>query len=622
MRFAVALVAVAAALATSYSGFFFFRDNLTTHYPLKVISAETFRSGEIPWWNFHDMGGQPLAGNPNALTFYPDNVLYLFLPAHVAFNLHFFLHLAGGFFAMRALCSARGLGDRDATVGAALWLLSGVVVSTTAFYNLVTNVFLIPLAFLGAEKRSPRLLGCAFGLMVLGSEPMTMFGTALAVAVVAAGRMRWTSIAAAIVLSAGVAAPQLAAYSEIAAEVERSVPMSPSAVLATSLTWTRVAEIFVWPLSGFLNDPGGLRGRLFSTIFIGIIALPALMTRSRYAAIVMASLFFALGSNNPMVDALVRAAPTARIVRFPEKLVLPMTAALVVLIAGYLARARFRRAWLLLTLLPLLWAAVRALPLDWFAPYRVPQQPPIRVHWEPTVFAGRTDARSEYQQRAAVLDWMFGAVANLRYGVGRSPDNMHSLLSRAVAERFAAVTPDVKLRYLRVNGCNVEGALPMAVIVPAVEPARSIFEAVRILESPRFDERVAAVGPMSIAGFRSSEGRIERYVEDGQTVRVNVDAAGPVLVMVNQTFFESWVARSGDTELETVPLNVDRLGVIVPRGRHEVTLTFGRLRGVVIAGWILSIVLLLASAFPHFVEKLHRGAGEVERSSDEDRASV
>lgn len=243
MRFAVALVAVAAALATSYSGFFFFRDNLTTHYPLKVISAETFRSGEIPWWNFHDMGGQPLAGNPNALTFYPDNVLYLFLPAHVAFNLHFFLHLAGGFFAMRALCSARGLGDRDATVGAALWLLSGVVVSTTAFYNLVTNVFLIPLAFLGAEKRSPRLLGCAFGLMVLGSEPMTMFGTALAVAVVAAGRMRWTSIAAAIVLSAGVAAPQLAAYSEIAAEVERSVPMSPSAVLATSLTWTRVAEI-------------------------------------------------------------------------------------------------------------------------------------------------------------------------------------------------------------------------------------------------------------------------------------------------------------------------------------------------------------------------------------------
>ena len=622
MRLVLALVVVAAALATSYFGFFFFRDNLTTHYPLKVISAETFRSGEIPWWNFHDMGGQPLAGNPNALTFYPDNVLYLFLPAHVAFNLHFLLHLAGGFLTMRALCRVRGLADRDATIGGALWLLSGVVISSTAFYNLVTNVFLIPLAFLGLEKRSPRLLGCAFGLMVLGSEPMTMLGTALAVAIAGVGRMRWTSIAAAIALAVGVATPQLIAYFEIAAEVERSVPMSPSAVLATSLTWTRVAEIFVWPLSGFLNDPGGLRGRLFSTIFIGIIALPALVTKSRYAAIVVACIFLALGSNNPIVDALVRAVPSARIVRFPEKLVFPMTAALVILIAGYLARTRFRRAWLVVTLLPLLWATVRALPIDWFAPYRVPRQPPVRVHWEPTIFVGRTDARSEYHQRAAAFDWMFGAVANLRYGVGRSPDNMHSLLSRAVAERFAAVTPDIKLRYLRVNSCNVEGALPMAVIVPAVAPARSIFEAVRTLESRRFDERRFAVGPMSIAGFRSSAARIDRYVEDGQTVRIDVDAGGPVLLMVNQTFFESWVARSGDAELETVPLNVDRLGVIVPRGRHEVTLTFGRLRGVVIAGWILSILLLAGSAFPRLVEKLHRRPGKVERPSDEDRASV
>ena len=80
------LVAIAATCIAVF-GFFYFRDNLGTHYPIKVISARIFRAGQIPWWNFYDGGGQPLAGNPNTLTFYPDNFLYLLLPAHVAFNL-------------------------------------------------------------------------------------------------------------------------------------------------------------------------------------------------------------------------------------------------------------------------------------------------------------------------------------------------------------------------------------------------------------------------------------------------------------------------------------------------------------------------------------------------------
>ena len=314
--------------------------------------------------------------------------------------------------------------------------------------------------------------------------------------------------------------------------------------------------------------------------------------------------------------------PSIRIARFPEKLVLPMTAALVVLIAGYLARTRFRRAWLLITCLPLLWSAFRALPVDWFAPYRVEPRAPARVHWTPTIVAGRTDARTEYHRRAAALDWMFGATANLRYGVGPSPDNMHALLSRAVSERFAAVTPDVKARYLRINGCNVAGALPLAMIVPATLPARNLIEAVRTMESPRFNERIVAVAPMSIAGFRSASGRVESYAEDGQTLRITVDAAGPVLLMVNQTFFENWVARIGDTTLETLPLNVDRLGVIVPAGRHQISIAFGRRRIAVIVGWIVSAALLLGSAFPSFVEKLHRRSGEIKRTADEDGAHV
>ncbi|MFZ2492761.1 MAG: hypothetical protein WA208_14870, partial [Thermoanaerobaculia bacterium] len=177
-RVAIALSALLCAMLAAYLGFFFFRDNFSTHYPVKAISAEAFRAGEIPWWNFHDSGGQPLAGNPNTLTFYPDNVLLLFLPAHVAFNLHFLLHLAGGFFAMRGLARARGASPQVAATAASIYALSGAVISATAFYNLVTTVALLPLALLGVERRSVRTVGAAIGLMLLAAEPV-MLGAAV-----------------------------------------------------------------------------------------------------------------------------------------------------------------------------------------------------------------------------------------------------------------------------------------------------------------------------------------------------------------------------------------------------------------------------------------------------------
>src|ERR1041384_7739770 len=120
-KVAIPLALAVAAMLVAWLGFFFFRDNFSTHYPIKVLSSQSFRAGEIPWWNFADGGGQPLAGNPNTLTFYPDNVLYLFLPAHVAFNLHFLIHLVAAWFAMRALSKS--------TFAAWLYVLSGLALS-------------------------------------------------------------------------------------------------------------------------------------------------------------------------------------------------------------------------------------------------------------------------------------------------------------------------------------------------------------------------------------------------------------------------------------------------------------------------------------------------------------
>ena len=596
--------ATALALAAQF-GFFFYRDNFSTHYPLKVISAASYRAGEIPYWNFHDSGGQPLAGNPSGQTFYPDNILYLFLPAHVAFNLHFLLHLVAAFFAMRALCRARGVSEAAAHFAAATYVLSGVVVSSASSYHAVVVVALIPFALFAAERRSWRLLGVACGLMGLAAEPVVTFAAAIAIAIVAIGRMRIRDLGLAVLLAVLIASPQLIALSEITGEVERIVGFSTRTALNTSLTWTRVAEIFVWPLLGVLNELGGgaLRARLFSTIFLGAIALPALFRRSRYTAIAAVMLFLALGENNPIVLWLVEHGP--RLIRFPEKFIMVFVIAAVVLIAHFYERTRYRRIWAIVTLIPLLITAWRALPIDWFAPYDIHGDAPLqRVYVKSTIPSGTMPARVEYRKRAAAREPLFGAVAGVRYALVPSPDNMHSLLSRAALERFHGGT---RKRYLDIE------MLPPVVAVPLALGARNLREAVAIVEDPRFDPRAYAAAPVRFHGFRSARTRHLRYTEHGQTIFIELDAEGPVLLLVNQSYFSAWSAQ----KLETFPMNVDRLGVYVPAGTKTIKLRFGRNRLGVAVAWGASIALLLAVLA---IEIRDRRARQVERPGDDNRA--
>ncbi len=631
----VGIVAVAALAATQL--LFFYRDNFGTHYPIKTISADVFRGGEIPYWNFFDGGGQPLAGNPNTLTFYPDNVLYLFLPAHVAFNFHFLLHLILGFLAMRALTRS--------TAAAWIYAVSGIAVSATAFYNLITAIALVPFAFFAAERRSPLLLGAAFGLLVLGSEPVTILATALGVAILVFRRMRVRELAVAAGIAVVIALPQLIAYSEIAGEVERGVHRySARTVLNASLEPKRIAELAIAPMKPLLNDR--YDERFFSTIFLGMIAVPAMMRRSRYTWLVLILLFFALGRYNPVVAYAVEHFERLRVLRFPEKLALPISVALVALIARELDVVRrywgvaaavpvafaaydlgswqlvivsialamaavlmlpTRQAMLILTFVPLVYWGARAAPVDWLTHYRVEPRPMDRVYVQPLPPAGQS-AREEYRARAERLEPLFGAVAGLRYGVDRSPDGMFSVLSRIAAERFAATREE---RYLRIAGCHVPGRLPRAFVVGNAVGVRTIAEAVQSIERGSFDERQSALAPPRYNGFRSAAGaKVTRLIERGQTLQVSVSATGPVLLFVNESYFRGWVARANGKALATIPLDLDRLGVLVP-GNSEVTLQFGRHRNAVAITWILSALLL--------IYVLDRGARQVQRAADEDR---
>jgi hypothetical protein len=559
-------------------GFFFFRDNFSTHYPIKVLSAAAFRAGEIPWWNFADGGGQPLAGNPNTLTFYPDNVLYLILPAHIAFNLHFLLHLILGWFAMRSLTRSR--------FGAWLWVLSGVAMSALAFYNLITSIALIPLALLGAERRNAVQLGVAFGLLALAGEPVVIVATAIAVLILftrsrgdaemgfspsASPRLRVTIVS--LFIATGVASPQLISYSEIAKEVERTHGYSAQTVLNASFDPRRLLELLIGPVMK-IDAP-----HLFPTLLLGLIVIPAIFRRSRYTVVAATMLFFALGAFNPLVRMLVESFSVLRIGRFPEKFAIVMCAALVVLAAEYVRESKTPRIWTIVTFTPLLIWAVVTIPIDWFAPYRTTPQSTRRV-FTPNMPGGQGIDRDHYRERARRLEPLFGATAGLEYVLNRSGDGMHSLLSRIASERFATTRNE--------NWLRIATARPS--IVPVAYAAPTIPDAVNMIEAG-----VPAVAPQP---FTSATGaRITRLARNGQTISIAVATSAPALLAVDQSYFRAWSATMAGRELETTPINLDRLGVVVPSS-GTITLTFGRHQTLVVIAWILSTLTLLLSASP------------------------
>jgi len=160
----------------------YLRDVLATHYPMKVAEAEALRAGRLPLVDVYRASGQPLAGNPNALPFYPTNLFYLTSTPLWAMNLHFWLHLLLALPAFAWLGRAWGLSRPGAWAGGAVWATSGFVLSQMNFLNLVAGVALVP-AFVAAclrldeEGRLRSWRGAAAGalwaLLLLAGDPIT-----------------------------------------------------------------------------------------------------------------------------------------------------------------------------------------------------------------------------------------------------------------------------------------------------------------------------------------------------------------------------------------------------------------------------------------------------------------
>lgn len=692
-----------AALAGSDFFFLFYRDNFATHFPARAIAAESLLNGHFPYWNFRAGGGQPLAGNPNTLTFYPTTILYLLFPVHWAFNLHFVLHLVLGFLFTRMLSRKLGASAQASVVAAGMYLLSGVVVSTLTFYNLVCAVALLPLILLSALEFFDRpsgitatLLGGGCGLLGLAGEPVMILSAAFLLGFLSLRRLALRQlplVALCAIVALAVVSPLLVAYSEIGPEVERSFQRySASTVLAASFEPRRIPELLGIP-STFLGAPrpvGVPPDRPWPPLIpfatLGAIIVPAVFSlhdkacrRMQVAALLL--LVASFGRFNPIIAATVESLPSSRIIRYPEKLLIPFTLLVCLLLAVWMDREKKRRATLFvvvagvalallystdtfslttiaftvvqltalflvcvrplgstmnetiavaLTLTCLVIAAVRFAPVDMPDPYIEPspitQLAPRRVYRDESSLSARggESGRTAYRLAAGMVDPVFGAAHGLRYAFDRSPEGMYSYLSRIVQERMRVASPTLRLRYLRMLGVEavitqkemrdpyvqrmfetnlgghrllvygVRRPLPRVMSVRSLLLVQSVNEAVKLIESSGFNEQLQTVAPAR-GNLPSALISVMRFSEGQQILRVEVEAPAAGILLFNETYFSAWDVRDSDGRpLAIVPLNIDRLGVVVPKGTTGITLQFGRKRPLVNAAMLLSAVALAA----------------------------
>jgi len=336
---------------------FYLRDVFLTHLPLKAFGAAELQAGRIPAFNPTWGLGQPFRGNPNALAFYPDNLLYLALPFWSAFNLHYALHWLLALFSMAALARGLGQGRAAALLAGIAYAGSGWMLSALTFYNTLTVAAWWPFVVLGAMRGGRRgiaLGGVACGFALLGGEPVTAALGLVPLLFAAVSRHGWRrgAVTAGAVGALGlvVALPQVVATLRVLPfTVRGGLGVSADQAVHYTLHPLRLLELvlpfpFGWPAYlgryGIWNVSVLPEVPLFFSLYAGIIALwlaaAAARRRPGWALLAATGPLLALAAG-ARGDLLVAAG--FGLFRFPEKFLFWLAFALPLLAGWGLERA-------------------------------------------------------------------------------------------------------------------------------------------------------------------------------------------------------------------------------------------------------------------------------------------
>lgn len=166
-----------------------FRDQSDFFYPSHLYTARRIRHGEIPLWNSLSGNGESWIGNGQNEIFYPPALLFLLANGALACGLFLVFHFFISFLLFFGFVRARGLTPASASLGAAVWSLSGAAVSFSAYWNHFAAMAWIGgmawAAQLGLKTRRQRAaFSVSLALTLLaGSPEMALFGLILSAVV-------------------------------------------------------------------------------------------------------------------------------------------------------------------------------------------------------------------------------------------------------------------------------------------------------------------------------------------------------------------------------------------------------------------------------------------------------
>jgi hypothetical protein len=381
------VLAAVAALAPVLGAFsttrvFHVRDLTMYFWPRHLWLRETVLNGDWPWWDPYAGAGQSAVADAlNHFFLLPVTLVRLALPDVAGFNFWvaapFPVAAVGAWFWLRRYGSPAG-----AFVGAAIFALSGPVVSTGNFPNLSWAVACLPWVLWSTDRvverpgvRPVALLAVLMALQAVAGEPVTLAGTAvLAMAYAAFGSQAtdWRPRAARVLRVAGGLGTGALLSSVQMVPLGWAAMHSPRGVNSYAASWSfhpmEVADLVVPHLFGHSHSGmastmpwlTAFHGRepLFVTVYLGLgaLALAAVSprdagTRRRRAfwwAVAIVALVCAFGRYTPVYPALQAALPVLQSFRYPTKYLVFFVAALAALAAagadGLLAHARSRAA--------------------------------------------------------------------------------------------------------------------------------------------------------------------------------------------------------------------------------------------------------------------------------------
>ena len=252
--------------------------------PWMLFLRRELRAGRLPVWNPHQFSGTPFWANGQSAPLFPLHLLFSVLPLGLGFVLLPWLRAACGGCGAYLLARELGLSRPAAALAAAIYPLSGMLVSFL-LYPMGSALALVPWVLLAVERLavgrgSTAALALAAGLQLLAGHPETAVHTAVLAALFlgirGASLPTWGRFGLGWLVGGLVAAVQLLPLALLLPETGRWQSLSatehPSlALLAVQPLRLVLPQLFGHPAEGTWWGPFNYSA---TAVYAGAVALP------------------------------------------------------------------------------------------------------------------------------------------------------------------------------------------------------------------------------------------------------------------------------------------------------------------------------------------------------------